>query len=370
VRCAIVLQQCGICLAYFIFVATNLHALLPRPVASHLSMGVLCVAQLAAYTPLSFIRNIQSFAVTNLMANGLILFSVITLTTLGLNKLAAGSDDATVEGEERPLPVFNPSRFYLFVGTSAFIFEGVMALALPLQSAVKREDEAKFPTLFVRTLGAIVVLYLVFGFLNYAAYGPKVEMVLTGSLSSSVSLWKAAVESAYALAVLLSFPLQLFPASQILQQAYAKLRLRLSASAGAFAGASTGARGPLGANEAPMAPSKADGYASLRLEECLEEEGRKTRPPPVAVSVLAGNVGRCLLVALLCAVAIAEIDRLDKVVSLLGAFLGVPLAFIFPTLIHLRLCTSPPWVVVVNYVVVTLGVAMCAVCSTITLATW
>lgn len=200
----IVLQQCGICLTYFIFVAHNLFDI-AASFNVDISMRSLCFCQLAFYIPLVLIRNLQNFAVTNLVANALILMSIATLVYFAIDTI----DD--VDRVHETLVMFNDSSFYRFVGTSVFIFEGIMALCVPLQQAVREDIREDFPTIFVVTLGIIVVSYMVFGALNYCAYGTTTEMVLTANLPND-GPWRVLVQIAFACAVVFTFPLQLFPA--------------------------------------------------------------------------------------------------------------------------------------------------------------
>lgn len=88
-------------------------------------------------------------------------------------------------------------------------------------------------------------------------------------------------------------------------------------------------------------------------------------------SLWFGNIGRVSLVTFLCVVAVLNVDKLDKMVSLLGALFGVPLALIIPSSIHLKLCTdSPDWVKRINTLVIVLGVFFATTCSLIVIATW
>lgn len=47
---------------------------------------------------------------------------------------------------------------------------------------MRSDLKPQFPRVFVRTLGGIVLLYIAFGLLNWAAYGNKTETVLTINL--------------------------------------------------------------------------------------------------------------------------------------------------------------------------------------------
>ena len=65
------------------------------------------------------------------------------------------------------------------------------------------------------------------------------------------------------------------------------------------------------------------------------------------------------------------VDSLEKVVSLLGAVLGIPLAYIIPLIIHLRLAKdSPLWVRCVNWLVMGIGVVLAIVCAYVTILIW
>jgi len=108
----------------------------------------------------------------------------------------------------------------------------------------------------------------------------------------------------------------------------------------------------------------------VNSDKALPAHEQSRSGPKSSLQIIRGNLFRALLVVVLCLVAIAEVDMLDKIVSLLGAFLGIPLAFIFPFLIHLRLVDSSTWVKMANTVCAGIGVCLALTCSAITLATW
>lgn len=361
VRFTIVAQQCGICLTYFIFVATNLRELwiyFAGPLTSPPALGYFCVGQLAVLVPLSCIRNMQNFALTNLVANVLILYAIVVLAAF-----------ATVSVAKAPpapssLPLFNPKAFYLFIGTSAFVYEGSAALVVPLQEAVRPDLQREFPRLYLRTCGGIIVTYIFFGALNWAAYGAATETVLTVNLPSGA--WKASVQLAYSAAVIFTFPLQLFPAIQILKSVGRKVkRLRANRGAGAYASlgdAAAPAPGPPSLSAVPELESSPETPPAARAD---------AKPPRPRTSKLEGNLARFALVAVLCAISVAEVNSLDKLVALIGGCLGIPLAFIFPLLIHLKLVDdASPATRAVNRVAAVLGLALCLTCSAVTVATW
>jgi len=74
---------------------------------------------------------------------------------------------------------------------------------------------------------------------------------------------------------------------------------------------------------------------------------------------------------ILAMIAICMVDSLARVVSLLGALLGIPLGFIIPLIIHLKLVPeSSPLTKLFNWTALLLGLGMSITCTAITLKTW
>ena len=199
VRVSLVLQQCGVLLTYFIFIATNVQQVLARRFGADLDLFPLVLAQLALQVPLGWIRDIQHLALTNLAADALILFGLVVILSFAGAKIARAGVGPDVEF------VLNRESYFLFVGTSAFCFEGVMSLILPLQEAVAKPKQPRFPSLLLATAGGICAFYALFALANYLAYGEDVETVLTVSLPAH-SPWTTAVQVPRALLERVSSP--------------------------------------------------------------------------------------------------------------------------------------------------------------------
>ena len=194
--------------------------------------------------------------------------------------------------------------------------------------------------------------YISFGALNWIAYGKSTQVVLTLNLPRGP--WKASVQLAYSLAVVFTFPLQLYPAVQILKSVGRKLK-RLSVSRVGYV-----------AIDDPTTvepPSETDTEADTPT--------RAIKPPRPRTSKLEGNAARTAVVAVLVAVAVAEVRRLDKIVALVGGFLGIPLAFVYPLAVHLRLVpNAPARTRALSVVAMGVGAVLGLVCSAVTLLTW
>jgi proton-coupled amino acid transporter len=88
--------------------------------------------------PLSWIRDIRKFKTTNLLGNVLIFYGWIACLGFAMDAMIrfdSGSSRAVAVGPEESfadgvaqrlgeLAPFNPSGWFLFIGTSVFMFEG------------------------------------------------------------------------------------------------------------------------------------------------------------------------------------------------------------------------------------------------------
>jgi proton-coupled amino acid transporter len=313
--------------------------------------------------PLSWITNIRKLTVTNALANSLILYGLVTCLLFALdqvirpsNETRATTDNATVDSSfiETPLnnivekwqrlEAFNKDGWFLFIGTSVLLFEGSITLLIPLQEAVQTQhDRQAFAELYPKVILSIITFYTLFGLTCWLAFGNDVNTVMTTSLlengidndedrsnvhiSGLRILAAASVQLAYSLAVLLTFPLQNFPSLEITTAAIGN------------------------------------------------------------ISGCHRNAVSSTIILLLGVVAVMTMDSLDKVVSLMGALLGCPLAFCVPPLIHNRLVVgnndnnsfentthkSPSnhcWQLFKNKLIVVLGLLAMILASVATLVKW
>ena len=174
--------------------------------------------------------------------------------------------------------------------------------------------------MYKKVILGIIGFYLVFGISCWASFGNDVHTVLTTSLPEGH--FATTVQLAYSIAVIFTFPLQNFPALEI---------------------------------------------ACKSLSQMMVQTGYVARGSwPTKRNVIAS-----VLVMLLALVAVTTMESLDRVVSLMGALLGCPIAFVFPPIIYERLCTNVTprrrfW----NRVVALLGMGAMIFASIITVIEW
>ncbi|OQR88091.1 vacuolar amino acid transporter [Achlya hypogyna] len=206
VQCSLVLLQFGFCCSYIIFVAQNLQDVLAY-YGTAASLTSLVLLQMLVYIPLSWIRYMRYFTLSNLVADVFVLYAIVYILYVNGSALAA-------HGVAEPLAAFNPQDYAVFMGTAVFVFEGV-GLIIPIQAALAPALQPRFKWLLAQTVAGLVVFFSLFATVNYAAIGNAVEPMILSSLPRvPQTMW---VQAGYALAQVLAYPLFLFPALQIVE---------------------------------------------------------------------------------------------------------------------------------------------------------
>jgi hypothetical protein len=128
VRAGITCMQLGICLTYFIFVPHNLTASLWTLFQTRVPMWWLLAAMVLVEIPLSSVRDIRRLVHTNVLANVLIAFGLLSCLYLALSSSESQSETESdreqeetnhqlAEESEEGLSPWN-DKWYLFIGTS------------------------------------------------------------------------------------------------------------------------------------------------------------------------------------------------------------------------------------------------------------
>ena len=264
---SIVLSQIGFVAAYTVFTAENLQAFIRAVSDCKTSIGIpwLILMQMVIFLPFSLLRDIGKLGFTALIADAFILiglaylfyYDIITLHNDGLADII----------------MFNQKDWTLFIGTAIFTFEGI-GLIIPIQESMRHPE--KFPKVMLLVMVIITVLFTVMGAISYAAYGSKTETVVLLNLPQN-SKFVNGVQLLYSCAILLSTPLQIFPAIRICE------------------------------TELFTRSGKYNPYIKWQK-----------------------NLFRFFSVMVCAAVAWGGADHLDKFVALVGNFACIPLVYIYP----------------------------------------
>lgn len=302
VNFSIVALQSGICITYFIFIAQILkqvwlHDWSPLP---------LIAVQLSVLIPLAWIRQVRRFAVTSLIADVLILAAIIAIYGMEIQRVSDSSHAGFPEEDSSIMSML------VCVGTQIFCFEGI-ALVLPIYDAVR--DKKRFPLVFSGCLAVVCAVYMLSGLLGYLAFGEQSNAIVL--LNLPFSALATGIQIAYAAAVVFTFPLQLLPATRVIE--------------GAIFG---------------------------------------DRPPSVTLGQKASkSLFRACFVVVLAVVALLGQTSFEHFVSLIGAFCGIPLAIVFPCICHYTL-TRGRWQKAIDVFLAIFGVVLTFTVAIVNIMKW
>ncbi|KAL2833462.1 transmembrane amino acid transporter protein-domain-containing protein [Aspergillus cavernicola] len=305
---SIVLSQLGFVSAYIVFTAENLQAfvLAVSNCKSFIDIKYMVLLQLVIFMPLSLIRDISKLGFTALVADLFILLGLIYLFYYDFFTIAT-------QGGPADIVSFNPSTWTLFIGTAIFTYEGV-GLIIPIQESMKRPQQ--FTGVLAGVMILITIIFLSAGAVSYAAYGSATKTVVILNLPQDDKFVNA-VQFLYSLAILLSTPLQLFPAIRIMEN-------ELFTRSGKYN---------------PLIKWKKNGF-------------------------------RFFLVMICAFIAWGGAEDLDKFVSLVGSFACVPLIYVYPPLLHLKACAQSRRQQIADIALACFGVVSCIYTTSLTLDNW
>ena len=265
---SIVLSQMGFVAAYIVFTSENLQAftLAISDCRYSIEIKYFILMQLIVFLPLSLIRDIGKLGFTALVADAFILLGLVYLYYYDILTLVANHGISDIAQ-------FNPKDWTLFIGTAIFTFEGI-GLIIPIQESMQKPT--KFPRVLAIVMVIITAIFVSMGAISYAAYGSSTRTVIILNLPQD-DRFVNTVQLLYAMAILLSTPLQLFPAIRIME------------------------------NELFTRSGKYNPYIKWQK-----------------------NVFRFCLVMVCAGIAWGGAGDLDKFVSLIGSFACIPLVYIYP----------------------------------------
>lgn len=276
---SLVLSQIGFASAYIVFVSENLQAfvLAVTKCETFIPIQWMILMQMIVFLPLSLYRNINNIQKMALVADLFICLGLVYLYFYDIKTIVDNHGIADIK-------LFNQNDWTLFIGTAIFTFEGI-GLIIPIQSGMK--DPGRFPRVLASVMVIISVIFISMGALSYAAYGSNTKTVIILNMPQDDKLVNG-VQFIYSLAILLSTPLQIYPAIEITsQQLFSR----------------TGKYNPW-----------------IKWKK---------------------NVFRFFMVVLCAAIAWAGANDLDKFVALVGSFACIPLVYIYPVSMPIRSLFKP-----------------------------
>ncbi|PPQ89338.1 hypothetical protein CVT25_003175 [Psilocybe cyanescens] len=301
---SIVISQIGFGAAYTIFVAQNLQAFVlgVTNCLKLIPVQHFILVQVVVFLPLVLVRDLAKLSSTALIADAFILAGLVYIFGSEVSVIA--------ERGIADVKMFNPRDFSLFIGTAVFSFEGI-GLIIPITDAMR--EPHKFPKALTGVMVFLLLLFGGAGTLAYLAFGSDIQTVVLVNLDSRSQMVQS-VQLFYALAILLSVPLQLFPAIRIL------------------------------------------------------ENGLFTRSGKMDTRVKwYKNIFRFGMVFFCTIISWIGAADLDKFVAFVGCFACVPLCYVYPPMLHLKACARTRKEKAADIALIIFGVVAAAYTTTQTL---
>ncbi|KAJ1906033.1 hypothetical protein LPJ81_001584 [Coemansia sp. IMI 209127] len=294
---SIVVSQIGFSCAGTIFVATNIRDLFNAVTnCSHrLPLSFWVSIQLVALVPLCLVRHIKGLSGVALLADVFIVAGLIYVLWADVSKISNLG-----MGYVRN---FNPEDYSLFLGTAAYTFEGY-ALILPIVDSMRNPE--KFSSVLSLVMAICAAVAMALGGLSYAAFGDKTEAIILLNMPSGTPM-TLTVQFLYSLAIVFTVPLMMFPVIRILEQTLFPRR--------------SGKRN-----------------TAIKMQK---------------------NAFRTLILLVAIVVSIGGVEKLDRLVAIIGGGACVPIAFIYPPLFHLKAIAQTRWERFRDTLLTCFGVAVC-----------
>lgn len=321
---SLVFTQLGFSGAYVIFTAENLKAFCANVLHFSENVPILyfMLLQFAFFIPLSFIRNVSKLSLPSLLANFFVMGGLIIVLFFTFKQLALESHMKPAEGV---VLLFNKNRWTLFIGTAIFAFEGI-GLVIPVQDSMQHPE--KFPLVLAMVIITSTVLFITIGSVGYLAYGSRIKTVILLNLPQA-NIFVNLIQLFYSLAIMLSTPLQLFPAIKIIENKVFPKFIKIYVK-------------------------KDDDTTDVEMRPNSGKLNWKVK--------WLKNFVRSLIVGAVILIAYFGADQLDKFVALVGSFACIPLVYMYPPMLHLRSCSIPNhkgakinWSAGLDYVLIVFG---------------
>lgn len=333
---SLTLSQLGFASTYVVFISKNFQEILEELYHFKLELSGFILLQLLIFLPVSLTRSISKLGFFALIADLFIFLGLIYIYLQSGLKFIH-------DGISPDISMFKKDSWSLFIGTAVFTYEGI-GLLIPIQESMKEPE--KFNRLLVLVMTIVTLVFISIASLSYLSFGEDTHtIILMNFPMNSLTL---TIQLLYAIAILLSTPLQLFPAIKIVESYLFnknrktwrdKIR-RNSEAISIFSdgGGSNDVNSLRAPDFTPLLPSisNSGNYDSVTPNlNLVNEDGLISGKSDNFIKILK-NIGRVVMVLVMCGIGYLGSENLDKFVSLIGSITCVPLIYIYPPLLYGR----------------------------------
>ncbi len=368
---SIALSQVGFASTYTVFVAENLKYLVDIVGDNTHGIGLFIAIQALLFIPISFTRKIGKLGVTALIADFFILLGLIYIYFESSYHLA-------VKGVAKT-SLFKPDTWPIFIGTAVFAYEGI-GLLIPIQESMKHPE--KFDGILFAVIVITTIVFVTLPSLSYLSFGEGVKTVILMNFRQNAA--SITIQLLYTIAIMLSAPIQLFPAIKIVErymfhkdrQRWTKKIRRESEALSSLINTDPQSY------ETPISPeTDYRDITPIRTRPTAESAAHYVKNIVNDEGLISGKVSnkikwlknllRLFMVIMTCFIAYIGSSNLDRFVSLIGSFTCIPLIYVYPSMLYLRSSDNiSPTGKLANYAIITTGLIMMIYTTYQTLSDW
>ena len=197
-------SQLSICCVYISFISNGIAPLVG---VSNRAVIILLIAPMGI---ISQYRHMRELAPLSIVASVLLVCALCIIGFICVHNLGHN-------GQPDNMPMFDSSKVVLFLVSTVYAFEGI-GIILPIEGAMQQPDQ--FVPILAVSMTLVTVIYILFGEIVIMSFGYIEDagitryLVTVGSVPTAVA---GIVSVLVSTAVLLSYPLQLYPALQVIE---------------------------------------------------------------------------------------------------------------------------------------------------------
>jgi len=208
----IVLTQTGFCIAYLIFISESM-----REVMAVMSKRAWIASCMPLLVLTSWFRSLKPIAPLSLLAEVSISIALVTVLAFDVQELHGANpvrgSELPMAGNAERLNMMNFAGIPYFFGVAVYCFEGI-GMVLPVMNSMKDPEQFKF--IWGSACTSVALLYAVFGLLGYAAFGDKVSDLITTNMPpiAVTNMMKVSL----CVGLLLTYPIMCFPVIELVEE--------------------------------------------------------------------------------------------------------------------------------------------------------
>ncbi|KAG0687627.1 neutral amino acid transporter [Pichia californica] len=325
---SLALSQLGFSSAYVVFVCKNFQTVLEILIKEKYPVGLFVIIQLVIFTPISLARNISKLSIFALIADVFIFIGIVYIYFESSSHLISHGISTNIE-------MFQNDSWTLFIGTAVFAYEGI-GLLIPIQESMIETE--KFNKLLFMVMVIVTVIFSSIASISYLSFGNDTHTIIfmdfdTNALSICIRIM-------YSISILLSTPIQLFPAIKIIENYIFnqnrktwKDKVRRNSEAisilNEFGGSAGGTTGNIRGSIASY-----DSISNVNVN-LVNQDGLVSGKSDLYIKIYK-NFTRVFFVFVMCGIAYLGSNNLDKFVSLIGSITCIPLIYIYPPMLFYR----------------------------------